>query len=267
MNCRYSKRRNSNFPEKIRKELQLPDMRISRHKSLKKSLRFYKAAFDFVDPFHVVSDPSFIEASVESKFNLKDDLANLLSGRVTPMVTSCVMAHLRRNGRVNTGALFVGKACFRLKCYHDEKNPLPAADCIVEQLRNENQRHFFIATQDEGLKTRVRCVPGSPVLSIAGNMLMLESPSEKSREAAQHRELKRRLPKLSELTNEEESAKTETDENGGEKKKKKRRIKGANPLSCLPKKVMKLSSEANINSSAEPVMKRVRSKRKLLPSQ
>lgn len=233
-------------------------MRISRHKSLKKSLRFYKAAFDFVDPYHIVCDPTFIESAVESKLSLNDDLSALLSGRVTPMVTSCVMAHLRRNGRINPNALFVGKACFRLKCNHDEKNPLTSADCLYQQLKNENQRHFFIATQDEELKLRVRAVPGTPVLTINGKMLILESPSNQSRQSAQHRELKRRLPKLSELP--DDGDEKSIDETGleTESKKKKRKRKGANPLSCLPKKSKVVNQ---VTASPNTSKKRVRSKR------
>jgi U3 small nucleolar RNA-associated protein 23 len=236
-------------------------MRISRHKSLKKALRFYKAAFDFVDPYHVVCDPSFVEASVENKFNVKDDLSNLLAGRVTPMVTSCVMSHLRRNGRVNPAALGVGKSCFRLKCFHDEKKPLSASDCIVDQLKNENQRHFLVASQDGSLTARARNIPGTPVLSIHGNMLHLEPPSERSKEAAQHRELKRRLPKLSEITDASVEESGEQDPVGGEKAKRSKKRKGANPLSCLPRKLKVGHIEEGSSSTGDKAKKRIRSRK------
>ena len=230
-------------------------MRITRHKSFKKSLRFFKAAFDYVDPFHVIIDTSFIETSVTEKVTLKDDLSTLLAGRVTPMVTSCVMCHLRKNGRKNPAALMVGKSCFRLKCQHDEKNPLSAADCMASQLGKDNVRHFFVATQDDGLKRRARQIPGTPVMCMHGNMLMIESPSDESRAAAQHMEQKRRLPKLSEQAD-EDSSDEETVEGSGVKKRK-RRQKGANPLSCRPRKI----KDSNTVAGDEPVKKRTRSKR------
>jgi U3 small nucleolar RNA-associated protein 23 len=211
-------------------------MRITRHKALKKSLRFYKAAFDYVDPFHVVTHPSFIDLAVKGSINLKDDLSKVLAGRVTPMITECTMAYLRKNGRTNTPALLVGKSCYRLKCGHEQKSPLTPDDCILSQLGKENVRHFFIAAQDGELVWAARKIPGTPVLSIHGNLLMLEPPSEESRVSAQHREEKRRLPKLSEKHEGGDSSDSD-DGTSSEKKRKKRRTKGKNPLSCRPKKI------------------------------
>jgi U3 small nucleolar RNA-associated protein 23 len=230
-------------------------MRVTRHKSFKRALRFYKAAFDYVDPYHVVIDPSFLESTIIAKLNLKKDLSTLLAGRVTPMVTSCVMCHLRKNGRTYTEALLLGKSCYRLKCHHDESNPLSAEDCIISQVGQENVRHFMVATQADSLKARARVVPGTPVLSIHGKLLMLESPSDESREAAQHREAKRKLPKLAEAVEGGQSSDESADESGALKKKKKRKIKGANPLSRLPKKIRTDSPEPSQNK------KRVRTKR------
>jgi U3 small nucleolar RNA-associated protein 23 len=233
-------------------------MRITRHKAFKRALRFYKAAFDYVDPYHVIIDPSFLECCVKGKLRLKDDLSTLLAGRVTPMVTSCVMCHLRRNGRNDPDTLNLGKSCYRLKCNHDEKNPLSSADCMISQLGKDNQRHFMIASHDDAAKARARVIPGTPILSIHGKMCMLESPSDESRQAAQHRELKRRLPKLSEIGSDSDSS--DEGDSGpdatDQKKKKKRKQKGANPLSCLPKKIKVPSSP----ESSEPPKKRVRSK-------
>jgi U3 small nucleolar RNA-associated protein 23 len=235
----------------------LHKMRITRHKSLKKSLRFFKAAFDYVDPFHVIIDPAFIELTVQYKIRLKEDLTNMLSGRVTPMVTECIMCHLRRNGRAKTDALLMGKSCYRLKCGHDGKNPLSPAECVLAQLENENPRHFLVATQEDDLKGKARVIPGTPVLSIHGSLLMLESPSNESREAAEHRELKRKRPKLSENTESDDYDESET-ETADPKKSRKKKRKGANPLSCKKKQVKPIVTQ----SPSEGKKKRIRSKRK-----
>lgn len=161
-------------------------MRISRHKAFKKSLRFFKAAFDYVDPFHVIVDPSFIDCSVKSEIRLNDDLSQLLAGRVTPMVTECIMSSLRKNGRTNTPALMMGKACYRLKCGHMGASCLPWSECVLSQIGVDNPRHFFVATQDEELKAKSRKIAGTPVLSLHGNLLLLESPSDESRKNALH---------------------------------------------------------------------------------
>lgn len=231
-------------------------MRITRHKALKKALRFYKAAFDYVDPFHVIAHPTFIDCAVIGKLDLKFDLSKVLDGRVTPMVTECTMTYLRRNGRTNTPALLVGKSCYRLKCGHDPKSPLSPSDCILSQLGKENVRHFFVAAQEDALKASARKVPGTPVMSIHGNLLMLEAPSEESRLSAEHREEKRRLPKLWEM-NAGDSDDSGSESGEGKSKSKRRRKKGKNPLCCMAKK----------QKTAQPVQealdkkKRVRSKR------
>lgn len=212
-------------------------MRITRHKALKKALRFYKAAFDYVDPFHVIAHPSFIDCAVVGKLDMKADLSKVLDGRVTPMVTECTMTFLRRNGRTNTPALLVGKSCYRLKCGHDPKSPLTPSDCILSQLGKENVRHFFVAAQEDTLKATARKVPGTPVMSIHGNLLMLEAPSEESRLSAEHREEKRRLPKLWEQNTGDTDDSGSDSDSGKPGSKKRRRKKGKNPLCCLPKKI------------------------------
>jgi U3 small nucleolar RNA-associated protein 23 len=236
-------------------------MRITRHKTFKKALRFFKAAFDLVDPYHVILDPSFIDSSVCAKINPKEDLAKLLAGRVTPMVTECIMCHLRKNGRSKTEALLFGKSCYRLKCGHDGKNPLSPTDCVLAQLDKENPRHFLVATQEDDLKARSRVVPGTPVLSIHGSLLMLESPSNESRKAAEHRELKRKLPKLSEKPEcDDGSSNSDTDTVDQSKAHKKRRKSGPNPLSCKRKQT-KAQTQPIVPDTTHPKKKRVRSKR------
>jgi U3 small nucleolar RNA-associated protein 23 len=238
-------------------------MRITRHKAFKKALRFFKAAFDLVDPYHVILDPSFIDSSVCGKINPKEDLSKLLAGRVTPMVTECIMCHLRRTGRSKTDALLFGKTCYRLKCGHDGKNPLSPTDCVLAQLSKENPRHFLVATQEDDLKARARVIPGTPILSIHGSLLMLESPSNESRQAAEHREMKRKLPKLSEMPESDDgSSGSDTDNVDQTKSRKKRGKRAPNPLSCK-RKQLRLPSAPIVNDATSIKKKRVRSKRSL----
>ncbi len=237
-------------------------MRITRHKAFKKALRFFKAAFDYVDPYHIILDPSFIDSAVTGKIKPKEDLSKLLGGRVTPMVTECIMCHLRRNGRSKTDALLMGKSCYRLKCGHDPKKPLSPTECVLTQLENENQRHFFVATQEDELKSKARVIPGTPVLSIHGSLLMMESPSNESRQSAEHRELKRKLPKLSEKPESDESDESDSDSPDPSNPRKKKRKGGANPLSCKKKQVKPVVTTA----PSEGKKKRVRSKRSTIPA-
>lgn len=232
-------------------------MRISRHKAFKKSLRFFKAAFDYVDPYHVIVDPSFIDLAVKSEIRLNEDFSQLLAGRVTPMVTECIMSHLRKNGRTNTAALMMGKACYRLKCGHMGASCLSPSECVLSQLGTDNVRHFFVASQEDDLKAKARLVPGTPVLSLHGKLLMLESPSEESRKNAEHREAKRRLPKLSEVCEKETKEKTANESPALVAKSKQRKVKGVNPLAAKRKRLKPQQVQGE-----SPVKKaRVRSRR------
>jgi len=218
-------------------------LRVKRQKKIQKIIRYYNIGFNIKDPYKLLCEPSFIYQSLEKKLHIKEQLPKLLGGRVTPMVTSCGMEELRRLkreiGDQFIGSIVIAKGFYRIKCGHDE-NPLGAAECCAELLKNRENK-WIMASQDENLRSQIREIPGVPLLYLAGQVPTLEQPSQKSTTVHEENEQqkleihnweysklpeKERLKTLEELRQEQLQA----------KKKKRKKEHFPHPLSNLKKK-------------------------------
>lgn len=213
-------------------------MKLRRHKNIRRSLRFYRLAFDIKDPYHVLVDGTFLTHALQNKVHVKEQLPKMLDGRATPMVTNCVMQELRSLGSNALGAAIIAKGYYRIKCGHDRG--IGACACIREQVGNANARKFLVASQDPELQKLLREVPGVPVLRLNGPCPLVEEPSDVSRQRAAEGDAVRlapahwEMPKLPELRARGEAAKE-----AAAAPVKKRKVKGQNPLSCLKSKKVK----------------------------
>lgn len=199
-------------------------------------------AFDIKEPYKLLCEPSFIYQSLEKKLHIKEQLPKLLGGRVTPMVTECGMAELRRLhkevGDQFIGSIVIAKGLYRIKCGHDQ--PLGAAACCGEMLEDRDNK-WLIASQDENLRAQIRQIPGVPILYLNGQVPVLEPPSETSTNEHQWREqVKSKIhdweqPKLIEKERLETLAalKREAVE---AKRAKRKKMHNPHPLSNLKKK-------------------------------
>ena len=99
--------------------------------------------------------------------------------------------------------------------------------------------HVLIITlllQDPDFTEVIRSLSGVPLLFIAFNTIILESPADMSKSVA-HEKLERKLAPTEFAMNQIKELKRETfGEEIEKKKKKKYKIKGKNPLSCKKKK-------------------------------
>eukprot|EP00397_Hematodinium_sp_SG-2012_P060942 GEMP01080010.1.p1 GENE.GEMP01080010.1~~GEMP01080010.1.p1 ORF type:complete len:299 (+),score=62.15 GEMP01080010.1:47-898(+) len=215
-------------------------LRVKRQKKVHRILRHYRVTFDLQEPYKLLCDPTFIFQSLEKKVHIKEQIPKLLGARVTPMVTNCGMAELRRLkteiGDKFLGALIIAKGFYRVKCNHEE--PITASKCI-EELMSERDKKWMIASQDNALRAVLRAIPGIPILTLSGQVPTLEPPSESSTSVHHAQELEKlkvadwERPKLVEKKRLETIA-----EIAGPKKDKKKRKRGRHPhpLSCLKKK-------------------------------
>mmetsp|Transcript_58305 Transcript_58305/g.181113 ORF Transcript_58305/g.181113 Transcript_58305/m.181113 type:complete len:323 (+) Transcript_58305:40-1008(+) len=242
-------------------------MRVKRQKNYRRITRFYRLAFDIQEPYHVLVDGTFLTHALQNKIHVKDQLPKMLNGRVTPMVTPCVLAELRSLGERALGAAIIAKGYYRVKCGHEEA--IGAAECIKEQIGERNDRKFMLASQDPQLIREMRQVPGMPLLRLNGQVPLLEDPSDASKEVASAGEKKKlkpsdwekpRLPVLKAM--EAKAAEVAS------KPRKQKGPKGPNPLSCLKSKAAKdAKAKAAPEAAAQPaegppaVPKRVRSRR------
>lgn len=131
-----------------------------------------------------------------------------------------------------SGAVQILKQYGIHKCGHEGK-PISAADCFLSMVnKNNNEKHYIIATQDMDLQKKLRATPAVPILYLHYKAPTLEKPSDLSAEVARK--------KCATLSQWEKTAVETLRKEGGiaedeVKKPKKKKKKGANPLSCKKK--------------------------------
>ncbi|EEA08184.1 uncharacterized protein CMU_011330 [Cryptosporidium muris RN66] len=100
--------------------------------------------FKFTEPYRILVDGTFILAALKVKFHIKEQLSKILCGRITPIVSNCIVKEIETLNFSNqstkadfSGAKLAARAFFRYKCNH-----IYETDTIEKQsqsiLYNEN---------------------------------------------------------------------------------------------------------------------------------
>lgn len=130
------------------------------------------------------------------------------------------------------GALLVLKQYVVHQCEHKAK-PVIGSKCLLSMLGLKNGKHYIVATQDRDLQSKVRNIPGVPLLYLHVKTPVLEQPSEVS--------IKFAKDKMFDICESEKVALEELKSKSGlestEEKPKKKKKKGPNPLSCKKKRI------------------------------
>ncbi|KAL4444025.1 hypothetical protein ABPG75_011762 [Micractinium tetrahymenae] len=210
-------------------------MRRKKHKHTRRALRFYRIRFGFRPPYKVLLDGNFVHALDQmKKGESKDLIARLLGDQVKCYTTPCVQHELKKLGKEVAGARQLLKRYPLHKCGHEDR--CSAADCLLAQLGDKNEEHFFVATQDKALQRQCMAVPGGAVLFASVNGVHLEQPSELQKQAVAQEDRKHMAPSEAELQTaalQEVAAAQQPRDRPSLRRKK---AKGPNPLSALPKK-------------------------------
>ncbi|XP_052776797.1 rRNA-processing protein UTP23 homolog [Mya arenaria] len=208
-------------------------MKGKRQKNRKKSLLFYKNFFNYHPPYSVLIDGTFCKAALSFKINIRDQLPKYLDAEVKYYTTGCVLAECEALGTLLYGPLKVLQQFEVFRCCHDP--PRPATHCIAAVMRR-NKHKFFIATQDSEFTEKIRAKSGVPLLFIAFNTILLQSPAEMSKTVA-HDKLDKNLAPSEYAMERIKELKRETFGEVEESVvKKKKKTKGINPLACKKKK-------------------------------
>lgn len=253
-------------------------MRVKKQKQNRKTVRFYKACFAFREPYKVLCDGTFIHHMLESRLGtVNEALSGLLGGHVKVFVTRCVIEELKKLGESFSGTVLATRRLTTARCNHESLKS--ATECLEAMVGADNPEHFFVATQDGGLRKKFRQVPGVPVVFVQKNYLLLEPPSEyqhqiaRMTEAERMRMMEREFKLLEAL--EAKKAATQADvtsapEISGDEMPKKiesrdgsksgnmlavkdrprfkrKKAKGPNPLSCKKKKNKVVYSQTTSN--------------------
>ena len=122
-------------------------------------------------PFHVILDTNFINLSIKNKIDIFKTLLDCLLAKSTPYITDCVMGELEKFGQKYRLALRIAKdpRFKRLTCQHSGTY---ADDCLVNIVTQH--KCYMIATCDKQLKSRIRKVPGIPIITIKTHKYMVE---------------------------------------------------------------------------------------------
>ncbi|GAQ82813.1 PIN domain containing protein [Klebsormidium nitens] len=168
-------------------------MKVKRQKQVRKTIRFYKVCFGFKEPYKVLLDGNFIHQSVHSQAAgqgaIRDVLHKFFSGATKPMVTRCISAELRALGPEFAKSSSAARTLDMARCIHE--TPVPASECVLSMVGQDNHEHFFVASQDAELRKRLRTVPGTALLFLSTAGLILEPPSETQQKVAKLSEAER----------------------------------------------------------------------------
>ena len=139
-------------------------------------------------PYHVLMDTNFINFSIQNKIDIVSGMMDCLYAKCIPYITDCVMGELEKLGTKFRGALvclfstlvFLSAPAVavriardprvqRLTCSH---RGTYADDCLLDRV--DKHKCYIVATCDKELKSRVRKVPGVPIMYIRNRKYTVE---------------------------------------------------------------------------------------------
>jgi len=207
-------------------------------------------------------DGTFCHGCLEGKVNIKEQMPKYL-GEVTLLTTGCCISEIEAIGSPQLyGATIILKGMPLFRCNH--KKAIGAGACIKSLIKDGNQHHFIVASQDPSLREDLRDIPGIPLLYLHGNAPTLEKPSDLTEQftdeiadgkTALSTHQKRVIEHLKKAKfGEQEEA---------PKKKKRKGPKGPNPLSCKKSKKVKnvQIAQAEVQTDSGTKKKRKRKKK------
>ncbi|XP_022089352.1 rRNA-processing protein UTP23 homolog [Acanthaster planci] len=233
-------------------------MKIKRYKHARRHLGFYKNVFNFREPHLVLVDGTFTCVALRHQTNIKDQLPKYLDGEVQLLTTKCAILETESLGKELYGAASILRRYRVLSCPHQEE-PVAAADCIKGMIGDNNSHHYYIATQDPELSECTRGVPGTPLLYMNMNAIVLEKPSQTSQDHA----VKLTQQRVATVDYQWDALKRLTGPQDGtrdERRPRRRRAKEPNPLSVKKKK--KKATQKVLGEAGEGPQKASRRRRR-----
>ena len=210
-------------------------------KRVRKLTQFYLMKFGIRPPFKVVMDGEFLQAALEGKVRIKEQIPKLLQEQTSTFVTKCVVHDLKQKGGFYRGAAMIGDSLQHARCAHE--GIIAPDECIKLLVGGGNADAFFVGAQDVELRSWVRARPGVPLLFIRGQVPILESPSDSTKaqtatdiasqsklnaeERAALRELKPKKVPGTGTTKKKKKKKGKPEPNSLSRKKKKKNEAGA----------------------------------------
>eukprot|EP01091_Cochliopodium_minus_P019467 TRINITY_DN8190_c0_g1_i1.p1 TRINITY_DN8190_c0_g1~~TRINITY_DN8190_c0_g1_i1.p1 ORF type:complete len:192 (-),score=53.22 TRINITY_DN8190_c0_g1_i1:87-662(-) len=135
------------------------------------SVMFFKYNESLGPPYHILLDTNFITFCIKNKMDIVNSLMDCLLAKCIPSITECVIGELEKLGTKFKLALTLTKdpRFKKLKCDHKGTY---ADDCIVKRVIQH--KCYLVATCDNELRSRIRKVPGVPIINILKNKCNVE---------------------------------------------------------------------------------------------
>lgn len=210
-------------------------MKIKRQKHAKKNIAFYKYNFSFREPYQILVDGTFCQAALKNKIQIKEQLPKYFMGEVQLCTTNCILRELESLGKQLYGAKVIAKRFQVRNCEH-LKGPIHASKCLSSMVEGNNPHHYFIATQDQDLMTKIKKMIGVPLIFIIQNTMVLDKPSPKSLSYIQEIHSGQLVPVHQQTSIQQLKEELGLTKDSQERRRKRKRLSGPNPLSCLKKK-------------------------------
>jgi U3 small nucleolar RNA-associated protein 23 len=192
-------------------------------------------------------DGTFVNIALTFRIDIRSIVPSTLAAEVKVFTTPCVVDEMRKMGEELSGAVLAARRFEMRRCGHSQGS-CTAAACLLDLVGTVNPLHLMIATQDKTLRSKLRGIPGVPLLYFSSSVLVLEPHSPVTIATAKSAEKSKTLANSKELT----SIKVRAIKSGlltpaeiqrledkpiTEDKPQRKKVKEPNPLSCKRKKV------------------------------
>lgn len=116
-------------------------------------------------------------------------------------ITECILDELTKLGKDYQEMLNIALTLPILKCRHKHGHTpdMDASACIKAFVEPKNDGKWIILSQDKDLRSSLRLIPGTPLLLISNNVLVLELPSKASKLYNQTHEIEKTTLRPDEL--------------------------------------------------------------------
>lgn len=132
------------------------------NQQIDKIVNFFRINHQFHDPYRFMLDGNFIKLLVEKELNFKRKLDNIIQGRVSLRVTSCILRELELLGSHFKLVLGQAREFQHIPCKHSLD--VTVDQCIIEQIGATNERQYMVCTQDLELRRTLRDFERVPIL-------------------------------------------------------------------------------------------------------
>jgi U3 small nucleolar RNA-associated protein 23 len=167
-------------------------MRINRTKVVRKCLKFFRIIYNIQDPYDIILDFNFIVDCFKYKIDIHDRIIKLLQCKAIHLYilkssyTQLTQLPHHQEEYLN----FVSTLCTILEDSHlgGEEGSwriiafqrLIQSEYMESSVKNKCKR-YMVATQDADIRNELRKIPGVPILYSNKVTLVLETPSDASK--------------------------------------------------------------------------------------